>query len=186
PVKPYIAQFQALDVLQNIGVTDILKNTVLNQHTLDRRIRQALQIKRPFAPAALEAANHNVAQDRDERTVLAFLIIEIYRYYCFRNLANLNASEVEVLKESAANRIVLESEGLVQAWAIHYTLFCEYISDPAGDFAADGDAAVSLFHLASTNDDVLRRHGQAAAIVIASRLDGDTVVASAEVTIANQ
>jgi hypothetical protein len=63
--------------------------------------------------------------------------------------------------------------GAVEMGTVHAAVFCENIPDAAGGFVADCYSAVTVFHLAITNNDVFRRRSDAPAIPIASRFDGD-------------
>src|SRR5438045_7407785 len=69
---------------------------------------------------------------------------------------------------------------------VHLAIPHEDIAHAAGYFAADTDAAMTVLHTATLNDDVLRRLADTPAIAIAARFDGDAIVPSIERAVSDQ
>ena len=91
-------------------------------------------------------------------------------------------SEMQMLQQPATHYIVLYTQRVIEIRTVKLTFFSKQIAHAAGDLAADGDPAVTVFHPATLHDDVLAGCVQPPPIGVASGLDRDTVVPGVEVT----
>jgi len=127
---------------------------------------EAAKIQGVLRLAAFQAADLDVTDDGIELAGIAFFLIEV--------------AQIDVLNDTAADGVRFDAQDSVLVGALQPAVFGEDIADTAGDFAADGDGSVAVLHGAIANDDVLAGCGNAAAVAIAARLDGDAVVAGIE------
>src|SRR5262249_44029010 len=82
--------------------------------------------------------------------------------------------------DTASNRIGFDAQGPVQARAVHAAAFRENVAGASGYFAADGHAAVAVFHRAVPDDHVFHSNADTTAVVVAPRLQRDAIVAGIE------
>src|SRR5476651_2351085 len=101
-------------------------------------------------------------------------------------LSDGNISEIVIFEESAASGIVFYAKGVVEIWAVHIAVFAENIADTARDLAADGDAAMPIFHLAAANNEVFSWNTNPTAVFITPRLDGDAVITGVKMAVLDQ
>src|ERR1044071_3014382 len=179
-VDLHVFELEARDVLDDGGPLDVLEGAVLQAQVVDGRVLEALHVERGAALAALQVLHRDVADDGRELALRALLVVEVDGQHGVRDLPDGDVAEVDVLKETAADGVVLGAQRVVEVGAVERTVFGEEEPDAAGDFAADGDAAVAVLHAAAADDDVLRGDVQTPAVGVAAGLDGDAVVARVE------
>src|SRR6266571_868293 len=96
------------------------------------------------------------------------------------NRRGLEALEIERAGALAAARIVLETQSDVEIGAVHVTVFREDVTHSGGNFAANGDAAVPVFHLTAANDEVFGWHGHTSSVVVATGFNRNAIIAGGE------
>jgi hypothetical protein len=70
--------------------------------------------------------------------------------------------------------------------AIHFAIFRENLAHATRNLAAYGYAAMAIFRPAIADNDILRRHGQSAAIGVPARLYSNAIVSRIEKTILHE
>src|SRR6185369_8357813 len=75
---------------------------------------------------------------------------------------------------------------MIEILTVEFAVLRKQISHPARDLAADGYAAMAVFHPATLHDDVFSRRFQPPSIGVASRFNCDAIVTRVEGTILNQ
>lgn len=114
---------------------------------------------------------------------LLWLVIEVDLYDSFLALTHSNVAHVDVLDDTTAAVVGLDAQDAVEVRRVHFAIFCIYILASARDFTSDNHTAMSIFHLTVADDDVFGRLVPEATIIVASALDGDTVIAGMEDTV---
>ena len=114
---------------------------------------------------------------------LVMFIIEVDFQYRFSALSHLDVAGIDVLYDTATASVGLDSYYAVQIRAVHHVVFSEHVTASSRDLTANDDASVPVLHLAVADDDVLTGLVPQTAVVVASALDGDTVVTGVEETV---
>src|SRR5437764_1232219 len=179
-VDANVSEREVADVLDDARLRDVVEGAVFEANVADGRVLEAAQVERVLALPALHVLHDHVADDGREAAALALLVVEVNGDDGIGHLADLDVAHVDVFEQAAARGVVLEAQRAVKVGAVHVAVFGEEVSDAAGDFAADGDAAVPVLHAAALNDYVLRRTIDSTTGGVAARLDGDAVVACVE------
>src|SRR5262245_5762933 len=179
-VDAVVAQRQPLDMFADVRLRHAVEGTVDQRDVADGRAREAAQVQRVFRPLGPHPLHEQVADDWREAALVGFFVIEVDPEYGLRNLPDFQVADEDVFDHVAAHRVVLDPDRDVELRAVELTVFSEYVADPGGGFAADRDGAMSVFHVAAANYDVLRRHPDTAAVGIASGFDRDAVVTGVE------
>ena len=167
------------DVVDGIGQVLIL--VAYNHHTVLRLL-------------ACHVLHRHVAYSGIETTTADLLgfIVGIDFQYGLLTLAHGDVAHVDVLNHATTTRIGLDAQHTVQIRRVHLTVLSIDVLTASADLRADDHTTVTVLHLTVADDDVLRgTSGKAAlttlaTIVIASALDGDTVVAGIEITVLYQ
>src|SRR4029077_11851659 len=141
------------------------------------RLREALHEERVLRFFRREVRDLDIADDRALGPFIAGIVIEIDLKYRARHLADIDIAEEDVLDGSAAQGIGLEAKSLVEPGAGETAVFNVDIAHASGHFAADGDAAVAIFHFAVADDHVFGGFGELASVAVTAGFDGDAVVA---------
>src|ERR1044071_1143315 len=166
-VDLHVFELEARNVLDDGGPLDVLEGAILQAQVVDGRVLEALHVERMAALAALQVMDREVADDGRVLALRALLVIEVHGQHRVRDLPDGDVAEVDVLQQPAAHGVVLEAQRVVEVRAVHRAVFGEEVADAARDFAADGDAAVAVLHLAAADDDVLCRDCEAASVGVA-------------------
>src|SRR5439155_8530715 len=124
--------------------------------------------------------HEHVAHHGYERPAFARFVAQIDFDRCQLHVADLDVAHEDILDEATAHGIRLQAQTALELGAVETALLCENVSRAARDFAPDRDAAVTGLHLTTADDDVFDRNIQAPAVRIASRLQGDAIVAGVE------
>ena len=93
---------------------------------------------------------------------------------------------MDILYQAAPTGIGLDAHHALQLRRVHHTVVGKDATASAADLAAYDDAAMSVLHLAVAYDDVLAGALPEAAVIVASALDGDAVIAGVEVAVLYQ
>src|SRR5215208_3915362 len=177
---------ETANVLGDIPLRDILEVAVEDTNALDRRVLEAAEVQAVWALLARHALHLDIARHRSERAFGAFFIVEVDRQHRVGDLSDGHVAHVDVVKQAAAHRVVLETQRTVESWTIHAAVVGEYVPTAARDLAPDRDAAMAITHLAVAHDDVLARHVEPTSIGVAPGFDRDAIVASVEHTTIDQ
>src|SRR5690606_3692303 len=78
------------------------------------------------------------------------------------------------------------AQSMIEIRAVQAAILDEQVAHAARNLASDGDAAVTIFHSAPPNDDVLARHFEPPPIGVSPRFDRDAVIARIEEAILDQ
>ena len=130
----------------------------------------------------------HLAHGRLEATVaqLSWLVVEVDFQDGFLALAHGDVAHIDVLDESATAVVGLDAEDALQVRGVHHAVLGVYILASARDLRADDHAAMSIFHLAIADDDVLARLIPETTVIISAALDGDAVVAGMEYAVLDE
>src|ERR1017187_10222276 len=179
-VHRHVFQREPLEFFRHGGLGGVFKSAILQPDVGNGSVLVAANQPRVGALANLQIQHFDVAHYRSERPLGAFLVGEIDFDGRGRHLSALHVAHVDVLDYAAAHGVVLEAQNAVQVRTVHPAILGKHVADVARAFAAHGDAAVAVLHGAVLHDEVLAGRVQAAAIGIASALDGDAIVAGIE------
>ena len=164
-----------IDVIN--GISQRISFIAHNHHTILRLLAGDI-LHRHVANGGVETTAAN----------LFGLIIGIDLEYSFLTLAHGDIAHVDVLNDTTTAGVSLDAEHAVEVRRVHLAVLCKHILATAGNLRADDHAAVTVFHHAVADDDVLRRNtgkaacGTCTSVGITSALDSDTVVACVEST----
>ena len=123
---------------------------------------------------------------------LAWLVVSIDFQHRLATLTDGDVAHVDVLDDAATARVGLDAQHTVQRGRVHLAVLGIDILATTGNLGTDHHTTMAVVELAIADDDVLRRcAGKTAlatltAVVVASALDGNAVVASIEETVLNQ
>src|SRR5262249_30267241 len=156
------------DVFRNILFGNVVEVAVRDAQIANGRISEAPKLERVLALAAGDVANVDVADQRLFRPLLTLFVGKVDLPVLIRDFADLDVEEVDVLDGTAAHRIGLEAQRLIQLRTVEFAVLKEHIAHAAGHFAADGQRAVAVLHFAIADDDVLARNRHAASVPIAA------------------
>src|SRR5436190_11698258 len=118
-----------------------------------------------------DVAHLDVSNNRWKLPGVAFFIKEVDRHDGFRNLPDGYVPHVDALHYAAADGVCLDAKRSVQARAVHAAAFRENVARAAGNLAADGDAAMAVFHRAIAHDHVFNSDAHSAAVIVSARLE---------------
>ena len=130
----------------------------------------------------------NVADGRGEASValLAVFVLQVDAEYSFAALTYGDVAYKYILDDSTAACAGLDADDTVQVGAVHAAVLHVQVAVSAGDFTADDYTSVAILHETVAHDDVFAGDVPFATVGVASRFDGDAVVACVEGTILNQ
>ena len=117
---------------------------------------------------------------------LLWLVIEVDLYDSFLTLPHSDVAHVDVLDDTTAAVVGLDAQDAVEVRRVHFAIFGIYILASARDFTSDNHTAMSIFHLTVADDDVFGRLVPETTIIVASALDGNTVITGMEDTVLDE
>src|SRR6185503_1663093 len=121
-----------------------------------------------FAPGAVQAIYGVIANDGRERSLSTFFVIEVDRDHRMRDLTDLDVSEVQVFEQTAAHRVVLNAQCVIEIGTIELAVLGEQIAHAARDLTTHCDAAMTVLHLTTLHDDVLSRRVKSSSVGVPS------------------
>ena len=129
-----------------------------------------------------DALHVHVPHRRQESSaaLLTRLVVEVDFHHGLATLSYLYIFYIDVLHNAASARIGLDAQHAVKVGRIHHAVVGKHVLAAAANLGADDHAAMTVAHLATTDDDVLRRHGAQTSIVVTPALDGDAIITRAE------
>lgn len=176
--------FSAFDVVSVFG--NVIETGVFDADVIYMVI--IVQSDDEYAKLALFASHilqMDVTDSGSETSVAFFpvLVLQVDAQYGFAALSYGDVAYKYVLDDSATACTGLDTDNTVQVGAVHAAVLHVQVAVSAGDFAADDYAPVAVLHEAVAHDDVFAGDVPFTAVGVASRFDGDAVVACIEGTI---
>src|SRR5262249_43959201 len=113
PVDLHLAEFEAIDMVQDIRHGDVAERAVFDTNVPDGRRGKSAQLKRVFALLAGDVANVDVPDYGMLRTGLALFIREVDLQDGVGDFADRDVAEENMLDRSAAHGIGFEAQRLV-------------------------------------------------------------------------
>ena len=86
---------------------------------------------------------------------LVVLVVEVDFQDTLPTLSYLYTAHIDILDDASSARIGLDAQHAVQIGRVHHTVVGKHVLAAARDLAADDHAAMTVLHLAVTDDDVL-------------------------------
>src|SRR5262249_47540992 len=148
--------------------------------------RKSPQVQRILALRAGDITDFDVSHRGRKIPGVSLFIIEVDGDDRLLHLPNCHVPHINALDHAAPLRVALQPESPIELRTVHPAAIDEDVARTAGNFAADGHAAVSILHDAVTDDDILYRRCKPPAIVVAAGLERDAIIAGVERTFFDQ